>query len=274
MNMLSLSGDLVRVEDNKLIKICKTNQTRFLNNIEKQKKFNNQYIKSIPIIKQGIINKEYYIEMKLLKCDNSIEWLSRSNAKDIQKLIYILEQYFISLIKNSQVKDFDYRLWDDKIKELLFKISDYEIKTVLIQLQKSKFKNQLYIGDNHGDFALSNLFITKSDDVINVDAFDFLENFINTPINDLVKIRQDTRHHFILHLLNKNSNPLDITKVAMVLNYMDRRIASLIEQDVVLSEFYTPFQILNLIRVLPYTKNQEMFSYLKKEIMELLCQLS
>ena len=265
MEKLGLSGDSILIQDSCIMKICETNQDRFLKNIEKQKNFNNEYISAVPILEQGTIENKNYIVMPLLQCENSIVWLTRSNINQIDNLISLLTGYFESIIKDSQVREFDYSVWINKINDLDSKIMDSDLKIILSSLKNLKFSNEFYYGNYHGDFTLSNLFIFNEGDCVSLDAIDFLESFMFSPLNDLVKIRQDTKHLWTLSLLNNNKY-IDENKVVILLNYIDKKIENMIVSDDILSEFYLPFQILNLLRIVPYNKDERVFIYLKKEI--------
>ncbi len=271
MNKLGLSGDSVIIDRNVVIKTCETNQDRFIKNINKQKLFINEYINSVCILNDGL-NKENknYIIMPLLKCDNCIIWLSKTSKDDVDKLVDIIINYFTSLLNNSEIKQFEYKEWIDKIEELNNKISDNDLLLILDSLKNIQFSNKFYYGNYHGDFTLSNLFIYNDykNNNIFVDAIDFLESFIYSPINDLVKIRQDTNHLWTLRLLSDIEN-VDFNKIIITLNYIDNKIKEFIINNKIINEFYLPFQILNLIRIIPYNKEKKVFEYLKKEIQEL-----
>jgi hypothetical protein len=205
--------------------------------------------------------------MPFLKCENPLEWLSKANSKDIIQLTNVLLNYFNSILKESIVEDFNYNIWINKITDLTIKIKDNDLKEILKTLSLKTFSNKFYYGNSHGDFNFSNLFITKEKENISIFTIDFLETFINSPLNDITKIRQDLKHFWTLkHLDNKN---IDKNTIIIILNYIDNKISSMIDNDIILSEYYLSFQILNLLRIIPYITEQSTFNYIKKEIIEL-----
>jgi hypothetical protein len=87
---------------------------------------------------------------------------------------------------------------------------------------------------------------------------DFLDNPYETPLNDLIKIKQDTEHNFYFNLIGKSD-----TKVKVCLDYLDKQLNTKFE-EVQNSHQFIWLSIFNLLRVLPYLKNRsEIQSILK-----------
>ena len=265
MEKLGLSGDTIAIDGNFIIKTCQTNQERFIKNTIKQEKFNNIYIKSVLIVERGIIDNKNYIKMPYLECDNSIIWLSKTNINNFYEFEYKLLNYLDNLFINSEIKEFNYDIWVNKIIDLEDKIVDETIKDILSIFKNLQFKQLFYYGDYHGDFTLSNLLVYNKEKSVNIEAIDFLESFIDSPINDIVKLRQDTKHLWTLNLL-KEFDDINKNRVVIFLNHIDDKLNQLIKNNIILQEYYLPFQILNLIRIIPYNKDNKIFLYLKREI--------
>lgn len=267
MNLsLGISGDQLTADENFVYKICQTDQVRFLKNIEKQKAFHNPYIQAVPILEQGQKDDKFFIKMPRLKCTSSLQWIAKANLDQINKFLEIILKYFIFSINQSEVKKFDHIIWSNKLIELENKIIDNHLLQTIQDLKSITFNNKFYYGNCHGDFTLSNMFIFSKDDV-SIDAIDFLSSFIESPLLDIVKLRQDTKHLWTLNLdsnINNNYNNIIIS-----LNYIDKVFEKFIQGNEILSEYYLPFQILNLMRIIPYTKDNSIFNYLKDEILEL-----
>lgn len=268
MENLGLSGDTIIFYDDTVVKICETNQDRFAKNIEKQKLFKNQYINAVNILEHGLTSdNKNYIRMPLLKCNNCIDWLSTADINSINLFLNKINQYFTDLISNSTISNFDYHLYNNKLDELYSKILDIELQNIILQLKSITFSNQFLYGANHGDLTLTNLFISNQKDDIIIDTIDFLDTFIQSPINDIVKIRQDTFHLWTVKLLTNTD--FDINRAIIVLGYIDKQISKIINNNNILQEYYLPFQIINLLRILPYNREETIFIFLKNEIREL-----
>ncbi len=261
-----MSGDTIIFNRRTVTKICESNSDRFVKNIDKQKSFVNHYINPVPILDNGVNkDKKHYAVMPRLKCDNCIIWLSKTSINDIESIIYTFNNYIESSLQKSQIKPFDHQVWINKIEETEKKVAaDEIILEILTKLKNMKFKRPFYFGDNHGDLTLSNLFIFEQ----SINAIDFLNTFIDSPINDIVKLRQDTKHLWTLNLIDEFTQ-IDYNKVAIFLQHMDQSLIKLIANDDIVSEYYLPFQILNLIRIIPYIKDAKILLHLKNEIREL-----
>jgi hypothetical protein len=266
MKKLGLSGDTLIIEGNYITKICETNQQRFIKNIIKQQNFKNFHINPVNILEKDITKDgKNYIKMPLLTCDNALVWLSNTNIDSLKQATGQLVQYFKSIVCNSQVKEFDQIIWNDKLTSLQSQINDPELLQIIQKLFDIKMIQPFYYGESHGDLTLSNIFISQKDQKIEIDAIDFLDSFIFSPMNDFVKMRQDTCHLWTLTLLEEQNN-IDKNKVIIFLQYIDKIIKQTIDSDIALKEYYLPFQILNLIRIIPYNKDAQIFTYLKSEI--------
>ena len=70
----------------------------------------------------------------------------------------------------------------------------------LVNNFKLKILNKISIicGFNHGDLTFSNILYDIDNGIIYL--IDFLDNIIETPINDIVKLIQETKHNWTLHM--------------------------------------------------------------------------
>jgi hypothetical protein len=106
------------------------------------------------------------------------------------------------------------------------------------------------LGPCHGDLTLSNILFKGSQ----IYLIDFLDCFVESPIHDLVKIRQDTRFGWSLMLYDA---PFDETKVRVALRFLDREFAAAFAGHLWCQRHYEFFQALNFMRIFPYCKNQQ-----------------
>lgn len=220
-----LSGDKVEIIGNIVRKTCLTNEEKFRKQIDKQKKWKDDIIQSVPVIKEGRDDLgSYYAEMP-----NITQNLYSSNDCYKPCIKSKLAQYINNNISNSKLEEFPYKQWYDKINLLSFDINDKYVNTILDELYKIRFKSLIPIGKSHGDFTTSNILIQDDN---NIYAVDFSIPFIETPINDMVKINQ---YENILPSYEEN-------------------------------EYYIPFAIMSYIRMLPYSKEENLTSWIKGKI--------
>ena len=131
----------------------------------------------------------------------------------------------------------------DKTNEILDKLGDICLKT----------------GICHGDLTLSNVLFSGSTYYL----IDYLDSYIESPVMDVIKLRQDTLHKWILL---KTNDDYDSMYINIVLDYLDKRI----QEEFSNCDWYKHYNILaaiNMFRILPYslkngiTSNDVTYSY-------------
>jgi hypothetical protein len=151
---------------------------------------------------------------------------------------------FISLnLKNSVVTEINFEKLRKKLYDLKSKL-DNSAKTYIDYLLSNEL-HTLPIGKNHGDLTMSNIIFSDKYYLI-----DFLDNPYESPLNDLVKIKQDTEHNFYFDLIKTRN-----TKVKICLDYIDNELNNRFA-DIVCSFEFIWLSIFNLLRVLPYLTNE------------------
>jgi hypothetical protein len=88
---------------------------------------------------------------------------------------------------------------------------------------------------------------------------DFLDSFIETPLFDIIKLRQDTKFFWSINMLNKN---VDSVKIKIGLNYLDSKIDTYFKKYSYYKLCYQYFEIINLLRILQYCKTEKIKIYL------------
>ena len=131
--------------------------------------------------------------------------------------------------------------------------------TIAKVLQTSKII--LPIGRCHGDLTLSNIIVTNQKALYFID---FLDSFIDSPMMDIIKLRQDTKH---LWQFYSNYGTVNLDKIRYCT--MMARIDSIICSDAVvhpLLKYYNILHAVNFSRILPYFSNDLTKKYVINEI--------
>ncbi|HQQ82040.1 MAG TPA: phosphotransferase [Cyclobacteriaceae bacterium] len=102
-------------------------------------------------------------------------------------------------------------------------------------------------GKCHGDMTFSNMIFC--DEVIYL--VDFLDSFIDSPLMDLVKLRQDTAFYWSLHM-DTNLPAYRHSKIIQVFEYLDQRLTEGLREKQELINWYNYLQVFNFVRILPY----------------------
>ena len=291
--LLTYQDGVLRVDDIELIKGhsgCKLSlikaKNRFLiskstNNIEyidrlerqsvKQKKYREIFPRNQDIIIPEVVNKKktnisFSFRMKYYPATDSLTFLENSNLNNIDLFLKNIVQIIDINIKNSSYKKIKNKVLLKKVNSVQKSILSKDINQLFFghfeqtidYLEKLEDSISIPVGICHGDFTLSNILIQNRKLVL----IDFLDSFLETPLQDIVKIRQDTSHFWSLSLLEKN---IDKTKLKIILTYMDEYIEKYYHKKDFM-KFYDIFQVINLLRIIPYVQDKKLLSNLKIEL--------
>lgn len=260
---------------------------------------------SISIIDNGVVrkyadnvngNRLYYQAMKQFEFDNT-KYKHITSAKILSDLYlemnYFDMQYYASNSFMDLVEVVPFNILFGIINKMLLFIDtnliesegtmDFSNKimekyhTIKSKMQYIDFDNMgcdrifedmpaviLPIGYNHGDLTFSNMLFTKeSNEII---LIDFLDSFIDTPLLDIVKLRQDTYHKWLLQTIKYK---VDNTRLLLVLDKLDTLIDKHYRSNHFYVQHYHMLSVLNLLRILPYAVNDNVTNYLIENITKL-----
>ena len=122
---------------------------------------------------------------------------------------------------------------------------------------------RLPVGICHGDLTFSNILFTANTYYL----IDFLDSFIESPLMDIVKLRQDSAHIWSAKLYTK---PYDPIRLGIISNKIDTELDTYFQQYSWYNAYYLPLQVLNLLRVLQYAKEDAIVDDLETELTKLL----
>lgn len=211
-------------------------------------KYIKESITMIEYIEESSISNIYNIYKNLIKIVNNN--LINSNIENIKTEFINKYNSVVYKIKNNNNILVDNKFIDS--------INNY------ILLINNKYNEiNIPIGICHGDLTFSNILVKG----YNYYIIDFLDNFVETPLQDIVKLRQDTKYLWTLRLINFN---IDTTKLIISLSVLDKMIDKYYTKYKWYNNHYIKFQILNLLRIIPYIKEQPKFDNIKHQIMELI----
>ena len=142
---------------------------------------------------------------------------------------------------------------------------DTEVLDILKEAEKiftSSIDMELPIGKCHGDLTFSNILFNGN----NYYLIDFLDSFIESPLLDIVKIRQDSAYQWSQLMFTGEYDRLRLKIVADKIDSDIVKYASQFEWY----QYYTVLQLMNFLRVLQYAHEKEVIDYLKRIIKQLL----
>ncbi|MCF7861513.1 phosphotransferase [Candidatus Woesearchaeota archaeon] len=127
----------------------------------------------------------------------------------------------------------------------------------------SKFAGQnIPLGHCHGDLTFSNMIFTNK-----IVLIDFLDSYIETPLQDVAKIMQEINLRWSLLM---NHNGTDIAKVKIGYGYLkkklDASLQSIMTEFKIDSRISSIFYMTTLLRIVPYIKDEKIYEAVAKEI--------
>lgn len=121
----------------------------------------------------------------------------------------------------------------------------------------------LPVGKCHGDLTFSNILFNGN----NYYLIDFLDSFVESPLLDIVKIRQDSAFLWSQLMF---SGDYDEIRLRIVADKVDKEIVRYAYKYDWFNRYYTLYQLMNFLRVLQYAKEEKVINYLKRIINQLL----
>lgn len=183
------------------------------------------------------------IECYILKCEN----------KKIEKSILISK---IDSISNNIKKN---RICAPKIKDI------EKYLNFIVRNMNNVLNIAIPMGICHGDMTFSNILVDTNN--MYVYLIDFLDSFIETPLFDIIKIRQDTYFNWTINMCDFT---FDKNKAIMTLNYIDLKVNNYFEKYDWYKKCYQYFQMFNILRILQYCKEENIRDKLIEYLNELI----
>lgn len=218
-------------------------------------------------------DKSVVIKMEYVYSKNFIEYFESAGFEQIKYFIKALELFVDKEIQRSKLRNVDVKIVKGKFDDVKTKILSNPLlkddDEILKLIEKSSIlfnKEDVYVlpvGICHGDLTFSNVLFNGN----NYYLIDFLDSFIESPLLDIVKIRQDSAHLWSQLMYTK---PYDKLRLQIICEKIDKEIDCYFGQYKWYSEYYNIFQLMNMLRILQYAKEYKVVTYLKKEIKNLL----
>jgi len=223
------------------------------------------------IVDAGAAEDSAYLLMEYCGAADFIDYLEDAGVERLDALCRRLIGFIEENVKESASLPLDRDAVHGKIasirkalhrQPLLSESDRSRLEALLAAEAKALTDWELPVGPCHGDFTLSNmLFDVDRDRIVLVD---FLDSFLESPLQDLVKLRQDTKHHWSLWLVPQRR--CDRVRLELALGYIDRRIDAHFAQYAFYRHGYRLFQLINFARIVPYVKRKSIMELVLKTI--------
>lgn len=236
-----------------------------------------QHIRVPQIYEIDKTDETVVVKMQYVYSKNFIEFFEQAGFEQIDYLIDALKQFIVYEVNQCQLEIVSPTVFREKFDDIKRKClsnplyqHDAIVKEVLVRSQKV-FDNLnemlIPVGLCHGDLTFSNILFNGN----NYYLIDFLDSFIETPLQDIVKIRQDTAFRWSQLMYTKR---YDAVRLHIVMEKMDQEIDSYFRNKYQwYREYYQVMQLMNILRILPYAHEQRVVEYLKTTLLGILAGL-
>ncbi len=248
---------------------------RLLKQAEKQKDFFNSNSSSVFTTAEvfEISNSEddlAWFSMGYIFAEKYSDYLDQISIRQVKRVLSNLIQYFDNSFKSASEQQIDRNIFINKLNEIQLNISNNLLiqngyfLSIIAQLENSIPDKPLPVGACHGDFTFSNILFGEQEMFL----LDFLDSFIESPLIDIIKLRQDTCYKWSIML--ESEMPLyKANKLYQILDYFDRKIEAYCN-NLGLQEWYVFLQTINLLRIVPYLKVQSELLFIENALKSLL----
>lgn len=251
---------------------------RLVKQAEKQRAASIPELQHIRVPKvHEIIRRDETVSVKMdyVYSRNFVEFFEQAGFEQVNYLIEALIKYLEFEIDQSPENLVNHQVLTEKFADVKVKTlsnhhlaGDKEIERLLERSQEVFFKLPdmlIPVGVCHGDLTFSNILFNGN----NYYLIDFLDSFIESPLLDIVKLRQDTAWLWsqLMYV-----NPCDTIRLRIAFRKIDEELDRYFSEKYDwYKRYYRPMQLMNFLRILQYAREPEVIDYLKKAINEQLC---
>jgi len=235
---------------------------------EKQNRFSDRLsgFSELVIPEVVSIDKKFFT-MDFFHGEDAITFFDNCDIRQIDTLVDSLICFLNHSIFNSRLEVFDKPRFLEKLNSVEKKITNDPVDFTLIRRYFSNLPEIVIpVGVCHGDLTFSNMLFDKSNRVCFID---FLDTFYETPLQDMVKIRQDTLYNWTALMCRQS---YDVTRYRMLMRYLDRKLVEYFEKHDFYEAYYEAFQVMNYLRILPYAKQKPIKANVTQKLKEMTSQ--
>ena len=203
-------------------------------------------IKTPKIFRKGYLENLFYFDMEYINGISMSDFLSSSDISSIKPCLSVIMSY----LSESVVIDRKNISWEVKEKVENIRKHSPEYSEYFDSILDNDWDN-IPINPCHGDFTLENLIVSNG----NVYFIDFLDTFAETRLLDISKLLFDLRYFW---------SRRQVKRKAIVKNiHLDTTIknTSLYRSNI---STINRLIVLDILRILPYSKEDSLTEYLEK----------
>lgn len=219
--------------------------------IEKQVHFHRtsrfDRVRTPKVLRASDNERTYHADMEFVVAQDFIQFLSEADRRALDGFCSIVVDFITDNLASCREEEVS-----EKIGMKLEELGKRGVPATYINAAQSQCAGPIVIpvGTCHGDLTLSNILFKGR----TLYLLDFLDCYVETPLQDVVKLRQDTDFSWSLQLYQAEFN---WPRVQIALRYLDQRIDEAFRRFDWYCRHYELFQFVNLMRVLPYCSERK-----------------
>jgi len=211
------------------------------------------------------------VKMDYVYSKNYITFFENAGVYEIDSFIDAVIAFIENELSLSQMTLVDASVFRNKVDDIERKLcgrDEYDARTQdLFSRVRAKLDTlpaiMIPVGVCHGDLTFSNILFVGN----NYCLIDFLDSFVETPLQDIVKLRQDSRYLWSCRMYN---NRFDELRLSLISDYIDKTIDGYFAKYEWYAAYYELFQLINMLRILPYARDKEVTDFLLNVVSDLI----
>ena len=224
----------------------------------------------------GIERMDEYLNIKMeyIYSKNYVDYFEDAGFDQISYFIKALKIFIDSEIENSKMTPINKNVVINKYNDVCDKVAkndfiskDTDIKIILekssIVFNELDEEINIPVGQCHGDLTFSNILFNEN----NYYLIDFLDSFLESPLLDLVKIRQDSNYGWSQLMYGHD---FDSVRMRIISDKIDKEIDIYYSNYDWYNKYYSTFQLMNFLRVIQYAKEERTVAFLKNVLNSIL----
>lgn len=251
---------LIEKDSKRFVRKCSSSSEynpRLRAQCDKQKNFSLSSFRVPCVIGEGEKNGLYFFDMEYIQGVTLAKRLERMHMSDVPKIAReLFDAVYVS--KGVSVADSCLKnVIQQKVKTTYCAIhSPQHIVTTAFETLMEHGWPLVSAGECHGDLTFENIIVSNGE----LYLIDFLDSFCDSWVVDMAKVYQDVDSMWSFRSFAKNNTSV---KLLVMRNLLDDWLSL---EDPLLSVEIRYMLILNLLRIYPYTNDEQTISFLNKRL--------
>jgi len=216
------------------------------------------------ILSETEVGGFYVADMEYVYFHNSVDFFSSASRPALDSVYTAVANFVDEEIQGSKIVEVPMKIFRDKVDEIALAIhsgvgaSKFDDSLSRIRRAMEK-KGELImpVGTCHGDLTFSNIMIAS--DASAIALIDFLDSFIESPLLDIAKLRQDTLFNWTLLM---SDHVQDRIRFRQIMGYIDRKLNDKFMEKSWYRHNIDLILAVNMLRIAPYSQSDKVRDFI------------